>query len=64
MIECRMVLKLGQPNAAPTYANTVFSNTLLSVIYVPDTAVDAYKSADGWSDYADLIKPLSEKPAE
>ena len=34
------------------------------VIYVPNESVDAYKNAEGWSVYADLIKPLSEKPTE
>ena len=29
-------------------------------IYVPDASVDAYKAASGWSNYADIIKPLSE----
>ena len=25
-------------------------------IYVPSTSVDAYKVADGWKDYADIIE--------
>lgn len=29
-------------------------------IYVPDEAVDAYKSATNWSQYSSVIKPLSE----
>lgn len=29
-------------------------------IYVPDTAVSAYKTASGWSKWAAYIKPLSE----
>jgi len=28
-------------------------------IYVPDTSVDAYKAAAGWSNLADKILPLS-----
>ena len=39
------------------------SNNNLSfckVIYVPDASVEAYKTASGWSAYADRIKPLSE----
>lgn len=28
-------------------------------IYVPDAQVDALKAATGWSDYADIIVPLS-----
>jgi hypothetical protein len=31
-------------------------------IYVPDESVEAYKSANTWSYYADNIKPLSELP--
>ena len=30
------------------------------VFYVPDSAVDTYKEATNWSNYADRIKPLSE----
>lgn len=29
-------------------------------IYVPDDSVEAYKQASGWSEYADIIYPLSE----
>ena len=29
-------------------------------VYVPDASVDAYKAATNWSQYADIIKPLSE----
>ncbi len=31
-------------------------------IYVPDSAVAKYKSANGWSNYAGVIKPLSTAP--
>lgn len=31
-------------------------------IYVPDTAVDAYKADEEWGKFADKIKPLSEMP--
>jgi len=33
---------------------------MLSTIYVPATSVDAYKAAEGWSQYADKILPQSE----
>lgn len=36
----------------------------LETIYVPDEAVDAYKTATGWLQFADKIKPLSSKPSE
>lgn len=29
-------------------------------IYVPDASVETYKTASGWTDYADRIRPLSE----
>ena len=29
-------------------------------VYVPDLSVDAYKAATNWSQYEDIIKPLSE----
>jgi hypothetical protein len=34
----------------------------LESIYVPDDSADAYKAAQGWSNYAGKIKPVSEKP--
>ena len=49
----------------PTLGSSALTGTsALTAIYVPDESVEAYKVADGWSDYADLIKPISEKPAE
>ena len=48
----------------PTLASNVFNNTPIAsktgTIYVPDASVDAYKAATNWSQYADIIKPLSE----
>ncbi len=35
--------------------DSMYSNL---IIYVPSASVDAYKSADGWSDYADKIQPI------
>jgi len=32
----------------------------LETIYVPDALVDAYKEAEKWSSFADIIKPISE----
>lgn len=31
------------------------------VIYVPDDSIDLYKTADDWSNYASLYRPLSER---
>ena len=33
-------------------------------IYVPDSLVDSYKTATGWSTFDSQIKPLSELPSE
>ena len=44
----------------PTMGNAVFGDDRwLSSIYVPSGSVDAYKAADGWKDYASLIKPIN-----
>lgn len=42
----------------PSFDTT--QNSVGKIIYVPDASVEAYKTASGWIDYADRIKPLSE----
>lgn len=42
----------------PTLGNLVFYGTNNCPIYVPSESVDAYKSASGWSNYADRILPM------
>ncbi len=46
-----------EASTPPTFYNdTVFEDcNTISKIYVPYSSVDAYKSADGWKDYADKI---------
>jgi hypothetical protein len=44
----------------PTLGTSAWYNTNNCPIYVPDASVEAYKTASGWSSYADRIKPLSE----
>ncbi len=39
---------------------TVFDNSNDCPIYVPDIAIDTYKNASGWVQYADRIKPHSD----
>ena len=39
----------------PTLGTGVFKNCPLTEIKVPASSVDAYKAADGWSEYADII---------
>lgn len=49
------------PPAVNTQNNWLSQLPSGSTIYVPDSAVDAYKSAAGWSDYASKIKSINEK---
>lgn len=39
----------------PILGEHVFANCHIEVIYVPSASVEAYKTADGWSRYADVI---------
>ncbi|MDR2913941.1 MAG: leucine-rich repeat protein [Tannerella sp.] len=41
--------------------NTFVNLPAVTVIYVPDASVNAYKTAENWSVVADRIKPVSEK---
>ena len=44
----------------PTMGDAVFDNDeMLTAIYVPSGSVNAYKAADGWRDYASIIKPIN-----
>jgi len=67
---CISLTTINLPTSTPpTLASNVFTNTPIAslaadaAIYVPDEVVDDYKVASGWSTYATIIKPLSEKPA-
>lgn len=42
----------------PTLDSSAFSNTNNCPIYVPASAVETYKSATGWSDYASRIQAI------
>ena len=42
----------------PTIGSSVFNGTNNCPIYVPAPSVEAYKSANGWSDYADRIQVI------
>ena len=48
----------------PIMAGKFAQDTFLTQghIYVPDASVSAYKEAEGWSAYADIIKGISEIP--
>lgn len=47
-------------NNPPILGEEVFISCEVAAIYVPDESVTAYKTADGWSAYANLIKGFSE----
>ena len=51
-------LKHGQQYWWDEVVNLPFDNTPLQAIYVPRESVDAYKTADGWKYYADIIYPI------
>lgn len=40
--------------------STIFPKNKLKVIYVPDSSIDAYRSATNWSNYYDYIYPISD----
>lgn len=46
----------------PSINDDVFYDSSNVSIYVPYGSVEAYKTATGWIEYADRIKPLSEYP--
>lgn len=48
------------PTNPPTIPSDFLRGLSSTVVYVPNTSVDTYKSATNWSKYADRIKPLSE----
>lgn len=49
------------PVTPPTWGALFFGDTTLTFpIYVPDESLEAYKTATGWSTYAERYKPLSE----
>ena len=47
------------PTTPPTASSSIFLGCNVK-LYVPDESVEAYKAADGWRSYADVIRPLSE----
>lgn len=41
-------------------ANALYNSSAVEAIYVPDTSVEAYRTATNWTAYASLIRPLSD----
>ena len=48
------------PSLGGSLINKTWVNATVGRLYVPDASVNAYKTATNWSQYADIIKPLSE----
>lgn len=49
--------KTTPPTCAEHVFDDEYGNPLSIKIYVPTNSVEAYKTADGWNDYADMIEP-------
>lgn len=60
--QCRSlsVVKVHAVNPPTLEANVFSENQSGRILYVPNESLETYKSASGWSSYADSIKPLSE----
>lgn len=56
----KMIVRATTP---PTLGANAIPNNNSLLIYVPDTSVEDYKTADGWDAFADKIKGLSELPS-
>lgn len=48
----------------PTIVAETFKNVELEHIYVPAEAVETYKTAEGWSNYADIIESVENMPGQ
>ena len=54
---------ISEKTTPPTLGTDAFTQcTALTGIYVPDASVSTYQAASGWSTYASLIKPISQRP--
>jgi hypothetical protein len=53
-----------QSTTPPSLGSYVWNGTNNCLFYVPDSSVEAYKTASGWSSYASRIKPISELPTD
>ena len=60
-----LTILIETPLSSSSINDFLFFATIVdNAIYVPDESVDAYKTATGWSEFADKFKPLSSKPTE
>ena len=49
-----------KPETPPTGGQYMFRNTNDAPVYVPSSSIEAYKSAQYWSDYASRIQAIQE----
>ena len=57
----RLTAFIVESETPPTLGSSALADTNSTfIIYVPDSAVEAYKSATNWASFASRIKPLSE----
>lgn len=59
-----IVMESSTPPTLGTGGDGVFYGTNSCPIYVPDAAVNTYKTAPVWSDYADRITGISNRVVE
>ena len=57
-----IVVEATTPPTLASASLPQLNDTKLTSIYVPDASVEAYKAASGWSTFASIIKPISERP--
>ena len=55
-----VVRATSPPSLGGPLINKTWVNATVGRLYVPDASVNAYKTATNWSQYADIIYPLSE----
>ena len=48
------------PTTPPTWDTDSFSNVSPDVVYVPSASVSVYKTASGWSNFANVIQAIPE----
>jgi hypothetical protein len=58
--DTKLATLIVRATTPPSLVGTNFYQCPLSVIYVPDASLEAYKTATNWNTYADRIHPLSE----
>ena len=55
---CKLLASIIIESTTPPVINGLFNSSYVPKIYVPAESVDAYKSATGWSAYADNIQAI------